>query len=362
MLKKIAIAMLTLSVMGVIRAGSDTEARRYLKRVPAGGETKVGGYGKIGGALIPQGYTDQYISPKLKSASKYHATVTQPPPTTYVFTFQDLVLFSYADNTNFEVYDAGGTLIWNGTLNQNEYQTLSPGSGIYKVAGSEPFSLIVGDPISRGVLGYFAVNNESRPLATKLLTYMPPPYFNGELFIVFSYQDNTQVTITNLNTGIPLWSGTLNDGQHTSLGISSIPIQVTATNPVSALTYTDQGYYIPADNGTFIGTHFYGYVGYIGNWQNDLNIIGYYDNTNVTVTNTQTSATYWSGTVNEGSVHTVTVQNVYVTIDSDQPVTAVVTPYSSWGGVLLSLCARYRPRRTGNRYALLYMCDRWRTA
>ena len=57
-------------------------------------------------------------STRLKTTATYH---------TYTYTFDDLVIFSYNDNTEIDVKNSSGNLIWEGVLNAYEYKSFSPG-------------------------------------------------------------------------------------------------------------------------------------------------------------------------------------------------------------------------------------------
>ena len=111
-------------------------------------------------------------------------------------------------------------------------------------------------------MGYFAVDEAGRGVSSKLNTWMMRSYGSGSDFIVFAYNDNTGFTVKDLSNGSVLAAGTLNAGQHYSFATSNtIPenkaLQVIGTKPISALSYSDQNYYVPSANGTFVGTLFY---------------------------------------------------------------------------------------------------------
>jgi hypothetical protein len=263
----------------------------------------------------------------VKSMSKIADTYTY---STTTYTFSDLVVFSYFDNSTFLLLSNFGTHIDSVTLNENEYHVFSPGAGVYRVEGSNSFTLLIGDPVSRSVMGYFAVNESGRPLSTRLNTYMPSNSFSGEYFIVFAYSDNTEYTLKNLSTGAVIASGILNRGEHYELsGYNDTFIGVFASKPVSALTYADQGYFIPADNGTFAGTHFYGFSGYIGSWSNRIIITAYNDDTDYLILNSTTGDTIASGTINTGEVeYALVYSDTYWEVSTNNNVTVSNTPYA----------------------------------
>jgi len=73
------------------------------------------------------------------------------------------------------------------------------------------------------------------------------------------------------------------------------------------LSYGDQGYFVPAENGTFTGTNFYGFAGYIGSWPNGIVVTAYSDSTNYLILNTVTGDTIQSGVLNYAEVAAPTI-------------------------------------------------------
>ncbi len=258
---------------------------------------------------------------------------------TTVYTFGDIIIFSYFDNTIVSVYDANGTLKDTKTLALDKYQTFNFGSGVFKIVGNKTYTVLVGDATTTGIDGYFAVDEAGRGVSTKLNTYMTRNYFGGEDFIIFAYNDNTGFTVKDLTTGSLLAAGTLNTGQYYSFrNSSSVPfsklLQVTGTKPISALSYADQDYYIPSSNGTFAGMLFYGFSGYIGSWTNSITITSYADNNTVTVKNLGTGATISSFTLQKGQVHTDAIEAAtFWSVTSTGNISAGNIPYAGrWTG------------------------------
>ncbi len=225
---------------------------------------------------------------------------------TTIYTFGDITIFSYFDNTSITVYDANGAIKGTKILNTDKNYTFRYGSGIFRIVGNKTYTVLVGDAITSYVNGYFAVDEAGRGLSTKLNTWMMSTYGTGSDFIVFAYNDNTGFTVKD-STGKILAAGTLNTGQHYSFAqAGTIPakqaLQVTGTKPVSALSYTDQDYYVPSSNGTFVGTTFYGYSARVGGWDNCILVTSYSDNNSVTITNSTTGATIKTYTLQKGQV------------------------------------------------------------
>jgi len=273
------------------------------------------------------------LSPSSGMTGTYLATDGFTYQTT-TYTFADLVVFSYHNSTTIFILDDTGTKIDSVSLNENQYHVFSPGGGIYTLEANNPFALLVGDPITNQVLGYFAVDQSGRPLATRLNTYLPKDYYGGERFVIFAYEDNTEFKIENLTTNTLIASGILNRGDHFELqkNFDSF-LGVTANRPVSALSYTDQGYYIPATNGTFAGTEFFGFSGTVGGWPNGVIVVAYHDSTIFTIRNTDTGDTLWTDTLNTGEVYPYVVnQATYWQVVSNKTVTVCNTPYAYYSG------------------------------
>lgn len=256
----------------------------------------------------------------------------------YVYTHSDIILFSYENNTQFEVYRSSGSLLWSGTLNAGQNRVLTPGAGVFLVAASKPFALNVGDALTSYVWGYYAMDQYGKGLSTLFHTYQANWYgytsFDPRV-LIFAYENNTQVQVRHSASGQVIWSGSLNDGEHYSnSSLSNAFITVSANKPVAVLSYTDQGYYVPASNGTFAGTKFHTYVGNAARpneyWVEDLNLIAY-ENSSVNVRNTTTGALIWSGLLNAGQVRSIpNLNGTFVTVTSSGKIAVSVSPFASY--------------------------------
>ena len=252
---------------------------------------------------------------------------------TTVYTFGDITIFSYFDNTNVTIYDQSNSIQGTATLSADTLYTLHLSSGIYRIEGNKSYTVLIGDAMSSTVQGYFAVDEGGRCVSTKLNTWMMSSFSSYDDFIVFAYNDNTGFTVRNLETGNLIFAGTLNKGQHYSFREAgsipySTPLQVTGTQPISALSYTDQDYYVPSANGTFTGTIFYGYSAYNGSWPNTITITSYADNNNVQIVNSSTGAVIESVTLQESQVYTKEIYDAtFWTVTSSHTVSAANIPY-----------------------------------
>ncbi len=253
---------------------------------------------------------------------------------TTTYTFNDLVVFSYFDDSEFFLFDQNGAKLDSIILQNNQFYVFSPGRGTYQIEGNKSFTVLIGDPVSRSVLGYYAVDESGSPLSTRLNTYMPVSSYSGEHFIIFAYDDQTEYMIKNLQDSSVIAAGVLNRGDHYQLdGYANTFIGVESNKPVSALSYADQGYFIPADNGTFSGTNFFGFSGVVGGWGNGIVITAYQDSTHYTVLNSASGDTLARGVINKGEVYSQSVyEDLYWQVICDHPVTVSNTPYAAYTG------------------------------
>jgi hypothetical protein len=256
---------------------------------------------------------------------------------TSVYTFSDIVVFSYFDDTQITITRASdGTEVYSGILAANIYHPVQQlSTGLYYVTGTKSYTVLIGDPLTQTVQGFFAVDQSGRGTSTLLNTYMMKAGWGTERFIVFAYEDQTEFRVTNLTTGALIAAGTLYQGEHYTMPNTPYQtfLQVAANRPVSALSYADQDYYVPSSNGTFAGTLFYGYSGYIGSWANSVTVTAYEDDTQVVVKDTVNNIVLDSYTLNAGQVNTYPVRReLYWTVESSKTVTAANIPFAGWTG------------------------------
>ena len=250
-----------------------------------------------------------------------------------LYTNYDIILIGWTDGTKIIVQDAEtNVILWDGTLDKGNYELISPGEGVYKVGSDEKISIIAGSPESCTVVGYYARNKDGLAAGTEFYTYIPPTALRGgEHLDVFAYQDGTTVTIENAQTGAVLLTKTLNKGEWATLtGNLGELLFISSDKKVSVLTYFDEGYYVPTESGLFTGNEFFTFVGDITNGVNDINIVAYQDVTSASIKNAETGATIWSGSLDKGKIHSETLTNVYVHVESNKPVSVAVIPFKHY--------------------------------
>ena len=250
------------------------------------------------------------------------------------YSFADVVVFSYFDNSTFVAFDQTGTAIDTVVLNRDEFYVFNLGTGTFHIDCNNSFTALTGDPVTNSVMGFFAVDESGSPLSTHINTYMPIYSWGGEKLIVFAYEDGTEVQVKNLTDTTTAAAAVLNRGEHLDVpNVLGTFIGVRASKPVSVLSYADQGYYIPSDNGTFTGTHFYGFSGYIGGWPNGVIVTAYENETIFTIYDSESGDTLLADTLNYGETGSIPVYgNLYWEVQSNKKVTVCNTPYAAWSG------------------------------
>jgi hypothetical protein len=123
----------------------------------------------------------------------------------YIFTTEDVIFFSYENSTQVQIYNSEGQLVWPEgpdiilAKGQHAWADFGNINQVYKVCGSKKFAVLTGDPATNGVSGYYAMDANGLGTCKELYTYVPvlydPRYVGHQFFIVFAYQNNTQVTV-----------------------------------------------------------------------------------------------------------------------------------------------------------------------
>ncbi len=255
----------------------------------------------------------------------------------YFYTFNDIAVFSYFDSTNVTITTPDGNIVADIILNADSYDTLSPGNGIYFVNSNKPCAVLTGDAITSTASGYFAMDEYGNGTTTKLNTWM----MGGDSgfdphFIIFAYQSGTQFVVRDLATGDSLAGGIVDSTCYFDIpNVSSVQqkaLQVISNNPVSVLSYTDQGYYVPSSDGTFAGNLFYGFSGYSSAQENSITLVSYSDSNAIVVTSLTTSDTLAVDTLNHWQVQTFGItEDTFWKVTSTGTITAANIPFEeSW--------------------------------
>lgn len=272
-------------------------------------------------------------------------------PTEYkagFFTLGDIVIFSYQDGLTIDIYDAAGNLLTTQSLNRGDHYFYSVAMGVYYAIGNQPYSVLIGDPVTSYVMGYFAANDFYKGVAEEFYTYTA----QDQDVIVFAYESGiTGVTAEEWNgvAWVPLSSFTLNGpGDHLRVPQptwSSKWLHFTSNQSISVEHYSDRCFAVPDESGLWSGTHFYLFTGWYSDGDN-LHVHSYQDGNTVTVRYIGGS-TIWTGTLNDGEWANIDRsaigENQYIEVVSTKTVT--VTDETYWTSDYYGLLAV--PDQTG---------------
>ena len=103
------------------------------------------------------------------------------------FTLGDIIIFSYKDGLSVSIYDSTGTLLTTQSLDRGEHYFYHPGAGVFYAIGNQAFSVLVGDPVTNYVMGYFAANDSYYGVAKEFYTYVAA----DQQVITFAYSSGT---------------------------------------------------------------------------------------------------------------------------------------------------------------------------
>ena len=292
-----------------------------------------------------------FVAPKKVSSNSYAATF---------YTFNDVGIFSYFDSTIVTIVGDSGKVDTTFAMSADSFDSLSPGNGIYTISGNKPFAALTGDAITSFASGYFAVDENGNAVSTKLNTWMmkSPPDFDPH-FILFSYDGPTEFAVKDLGTGNLIYQGFIDTTGYFSFPNVSLiegkAVQVTSDRPVSALSYTDQGYYVPSTNGTFAGNLFYGYSGYISGLENSITLTSYSDSNAIVVSDLASKDTILVDTLGRWQVKTIGIStDTYWKVSSSGIITAADIPFAGWTGNYYNLtqCADSTGKNIGTSFVI----------
>lgn len=274
--------------------------------------------------------------------------LSPPPPTshdptlqytTYFYTANEAVVHGYEADTEVRIVSmSGGNLIWRGTVGVGETQLVSTGPGVFGFLSNKKASILVGTPSSCTVVGYWLRDQDGRTRSERFYTQLPSSSgFEDDRVIVWAWED-TDVSIHDVTTDTTVFQGRLTAGQrheitHEQLvGMSSHVLQVQASGAdIQVQVYYDEGFAVPGRDGRASGTEFRTYVGRTTEGVNDLTIVSYFTDAEVTVRDIDSDEVIWQGTVPREDSHTLTLTSRYVQVTSEIEVSVYVAPYVHYG-------------------------------
>lgn len=256
--------------------------------------------------------------------------------TTYFYTAGEAVIHGYAPDTKVRIValDKRGT-IWEGKVGVGETRTVGTGQGVFGFLSDKKASILVGTPTSCAVVGYFLKDEEGSYRSNRFFAQLPSAMSAGdEHFIVWAYEP-AHVEIYDRKTEKRLVAGNLAANgflelpRQEMLGNRVLEIRSTGSK-VAAEVYYDEGFIVPASNGRGSGKEFLVYAGSITNGVNDVNVVSQIGDANVTITDLQSQKVLFQGVVKRGGIHSLTLSQRYVRVQSDVAVNVVVAGFKHY--------------------------------
>ena len=136
------------------------------------------------------GATEQQLnqSDHAEQTQRFYKGIFSADETTFnttVYTFNDITIFSYFNDTDILITSSAGDTVFTDTLAANGFTTFNANSGIFRISSGKSYTALVGDAISNLVQGYFAIDQSGRGTSTLLNTYMVGSFQGEERFTAF---------------------------------------------------------------------------------------------------------------------------------------------------------------------------------
>lgn len=285
---------------------------------------------------LPTDKVEEIKAEKVETPPSKTGTKHPPLYTTYFYTAAEAVVHGYEPDTTVRVISLqkGGT-IWQGKVGPGEMQTVKTGAGVFGFLSDKKASILVGTPSSCAVVGYFLKDQNGNYRSNKFYTQLPSrTHFSDERMIVWAYEP-TYAEIYDRKAEKVIKSGELKAGGFLEISgaelVGNRVLEVRSKGaPVAVQVYYDEGFIAPGSTGRGAAKDFYVYVGNITTGQNDLNVISQAQDANVTITDIKGDKVLFKGKVPRGGIHTLTLAQKYVRVQSDVSVNVVVAAFKHY--------------------------------
>jgi hypothetical protein len=262
--------------------------------------------------------------------------------TTYFYTAAEAVVHGYEPDTHVRIVSlakGGEGTVWSGVVGPGKTVTVPTGAGVFGFLTDKKASILVGTPSSCTAVGYFVKNRDGSFRSDHFYSQLPSSVsMPGAKVVVWAWED-TEVAATDITADRSLFKTKLKAGGHYSIdadrlgSMGSHVLELVANKKaIEVEVYYDEGFIVPAQDGRGSGRLFYTYVGDITEGVNDLLITSYFAPAKVEVTDVETGASIWSGTVEKGGLKTLTMARRYVKVSSNVEVSVGVGPYAHYQG------------------------------
>lgn len=271
--------------------------------------------------------------------------VTEPPKTpaakpsagqqmftTYFYTAGEAIVQGYESDTHVRIISLSGKkgTLWEGTVHRGDATVVKTGAGTFGFLSDKKASILVGTPQSCTCVGYFGKDETGSFRSNHMFLQTPPAGSSGKEKVVVWAMEDTTLEVRAPKKEKLVKKATLKQGEFLELTqelnevIGATLEIVASTGTFTAQAYWDEGFTVPADNGSAGGKSFHTYVGTITNGVNDLNVLAPRLDATVKITDLKEKKVLFEGVVKGGGAKTLTLADKFVRVESNVPVNVVV--------------------------------------
>jgi hypothetical protein len=267
---------------------------------------------------------------------------TYIPPPNHLYAKSKFTIFAYSNNTDVKITDASTkATLWQGKLNQSQHFSQDLSNATWQNKYVHIQSTYQVSALCYLDQGFIVPSSTGLFTGTTFYTFVSNITNGNNELNVIGYNNDAWVTISNTESQVLIWNGTLNQGEtHSEAFAKQTYLTVTSNRNIAVTVDPYQTWplmyqaalYAANSNGTLIGKQFFTTArggGY-------LYIFAYHDSTHVTVTNQATHSLIWNGTLNEMQFYTKTVSHSTYSVTSDKEV-AVLEGYGEWSAMFSPL-------------------------
>ena len=257
--------------------------------------------------------------------------------TTYFYTATEAIVHGYEPNTNVRIVSLDqNRTIWTGKVGPGETELVPTGKGVFGFLSDKKASLLVGTPSSCTVVGYWLRDQEGTHVTDHFYGRIPTSSSADDRVIAWAWEDMT-IQVTDVTTDKLVKEQKVKKGGYLEIAKPDLDalgghvLEFRADKKKMAVqVYFDQGFFVPGPDGRTAGREFRTYVGNITEGVNDLNLIAYFQQAKVKVTDMKSGESLFDGTIAPGKLKTLTLSQKYVYIESDVEISALVAPYEHY--------------------------------
>lgn len=252
--------------------------------------------------------------------------------TTYFYTAGEAIVQGYEADTHVRIISLSGKkgTLWEGTVHRGDATVVKTGQGAFGFLSDKKAAILVGTPQSCTCVGYFGKDETGSFRSNHMFLQTPPTHSSNQEKVVVWAMEDLELEVRAPRKEKLVKKASLKQGEFLALTselnevVGATLELVASKGTFTAQAYWDEGFTVPADNGSAGGKSFHTYVGTITNGVNDLNVLAPRLDAKVTITDLVAKKVLFQGVVKGGGAKTLTLADKFVRVESDVPVNVVV--------------------------------------